>query len=131
MIDDLNTCANTCLTTEVLTCNTLDGEPLPDNIFWVGAINPLSTAPLATERTLAANQFTGVEDAMDVQDYIVYSLPPCAHTLIRNVGEFGKNERRDFVSARQKDEDVAGRLFHVYLQHCLQARLEVVLRGVA
>jgi hypothetical protein len=98
-IDEANTCSNTCLTTEVLTCNTLDGEPLPDNIFWVGAINPLSTTAGVTDRMVAANQFTGVEDAMDVQDYIVYALPPSAHKLIRNVGEFGKTERRDFVSA--------------------------------
>ena len=43
-IDETNTCVNACLTSEVLTNNTLDGEPLPDNIFWVGAINPLVAA---------------------------------------------------------------------------------------
>ena len=66
-VDEANTCVNTCMTSEVLTSNTLDGEPLPDNIFWVGAINPLSKGDLVTDAMTAANQFTGVEDAMDSQ----------------------------------------------------------------
>ena len=31
------------------------------------------------------------------QDYIVYSLPPACHRLVRDVGEFGLQERQDFI----------------------------------
>ena len=88
---------------DCFTCS-LDGEPLPDNIFWVGAINPLSVPGSArvTAAQTSANQFTGVEDAMDSQDYIVYSLPPCALHLVREVGDFGRDERQDFIDAYLK-----------------------------
>jgi hypothetical protein len=55
--DELNTCKHVCLTAEVFG-GTLDGDPLPDNIFFVGAINPLrlpEAAPAAGGRAGAGS----------------------------------------------------------------------------
>jgi hypothetical protein len=42
--DELNTCRNVCLIAEVF-AGTLDGELLPENMYFVGAINPLRSRP--------------------------------------------------------------------------------------
>ncbi len=116
-LDELNTCRNVCLTAEVLSGGTLDGEPLPDNIFFVAAVNPLRTpadagvAPAAGAGAGAApqrNPNTGLaEDAMDKQEYIVYGLPPTVQSLVRDVGEFGNVERGDFINAFVTDANLA------------------------
>jgi hypothetical protein len=120
-LDELNTCRNVCLTAEVLSGGTLDGEPLPDNIFFVGAVNPLripadaGAAPAAGAGAGAGagaapqrNPNTGLaEDAMDKQEYIVYDMPPTVQNLVRDVGEFGNTERGDFINAFVTDTNLA------------------------
>jgi hypothetical protein len=57
------------LAVQVMTSNTLDGVPLPDNIVWIGAINPLSVPDegASAGAGAAGTRNTGVVDAMEAQ----------------------------------------------------------------
>lgn len=37
----------------------------------------------------------------------MYALPPCSQELVRDVGEFGTTERRDFIDAFMRDANLA------------------------
>jgi hypothetical protein len=122
-LDESNTCRNMCMTAEVMTCNTLDGEPLPSNLFFVGAVNPLSNVDADAA---SRNQFTGVSDVLDSQDYVVYASPPTMQRLHRSVGDFGDDERDTFTRAYFRDSNlgVAASLRHYFQQQCSNATLE-------
>lgn len=66
-VDELNTNERPAQITEVLTDRTLDGEPLPSNIVWMGAINPLTHDPVSAEARRDAPAAT-----------IMVSAPPTA-----------------------------------------------------
>ncbi|RYH29184.1 hypothetical protein EON65_09410 [archaeon] len=92
-IDECNTSGAFGIVCEAFAWHTIHGEPLPSNLFLVGAINPYRTTSL----TIPAMQFTKSnidvgyqkdeveEDSLDYLahiPYIVKPLPPCMESLV-------------------------------------------------
>ena len=72
-VDELNTAGCLGMVTEAFLSHSLDGVPLPRNIFFVGAINPLrgSSAPSGTMDFTKSNIGKVEED--DTSDYLAMS----------------------------------------------------------
>lgn len=92
-IDECNTAGAFGIVCEAFSWHSLDGRPLPSNLFLVGAINPYRSTSLA----MPAMQFTtsnisvsyqkdaAVEDSHDYLahiPYIVKSLPPSMESIV-------------------------------------------------
>lgn len=81
-VDELNTAGCIGMVTEAFLSHSLDGEPLPRNIFFVGAINPLrdSSAPAGTMDFTKSNigkiEDDDASDYLAMSPYIVRQLSP-------------------------------------------------------
>ncbi len=54
----------------------------------------------------------------------MYALPPSSQALVRDVGEFGSTERRDFIEAFMQDANLA---MSAALQHSLGEQSQELL----
>ena len=83
-VDEFNTTSIMGTIKEVFVDHTLDGEPLPSNLFWVAAMNPSSDKvnidPEYNSQQIEQNNFTGV--ASDQQVFAVRSIPSSLEELV-------------------------------------------------
>ncbi|KAF2071719.1 hypothetical protein CYY_006964 [Polysphondylium violaceum] len=99
-IDEFNTSPLDTLSiiNEIFMDNTVDGKEIPPNIYWVGAMNPLTK--INPESSLAGSSidFTGVENAeLHNNVFIVQPTPPSMNKILFNFGEFSQSNERPFL----------------------------------
>ena len=98
ILEELNTSRLGGMLAEVLVHGTLDGERLPDNIVWCGAINPPHHGAGGDAGVaLRIAEHTGQVDALDAQTYVVHELAPAVDTLVLDVGKFHKLQLQEFT----------------------------------
>lgn len=115
-IDELNTAPVPVLAAikECFVDGTFEGEPLPSNIFWSGAINPpiiecsddgveLTSAGGVHPRLPLVVDFTGVRAADETQDFVVNALPPSLKTQILNFDTLTAQQEAQFLSTLARD----------------------------
>jgi hypothetical protein len=110
-VDELNTSTILGMVKEVFLDRTLDGEPLPQNIFFVGAINPY------VEREQAAIAFTGQTQAQAYElDFTVRPVQPSLGELVLDFESMQPAQEQQFLRAMLEDEEMAtGRYMRKYL----------------
>jgi len=89
-LDEVNTTSCLGLFKEVIVDRTLDGKPIPDNIFIVGACNPHRGNSLAASDTWVRGS------------YYVRQLHPTLQCLMWDYGALGEHQERDYILAKMK-----------------------------
>eukprot|EP01133_Synstelium_polycarpum_P010778 gene10778-12557_t len=93
-IDEFNTCPNDTLSlvNEIFIDGTLDGEAcIPDNIFWIGAMNP-------PHKSIGdAVDYTGQSTATSDLAFVVQHPPPSMEQLTLTYGEFSSENEGPFL----------------------------------
>ncbi|KYQ93119.1 hypothetical protein DLAC_05744 [Tieghemostelium lacteum] len=116
-IDEFNTSPDDTLAliTEVFTDGTLDGEgPLPDNIFWIGAMNPLIKSKDKINYTGKTNENNLV--------FNVQEIPPSMKKYIFDYGTLQVHQEKNFVDSLfeinsiEKTNSVKSDLFNTHLR---------------
>uniref|UniRef100_A0A0G4IBB0 Uncharacterized protein n=1 Tax=Chromera velia CCMP2878 TaxID=1169474 RepID=A0A0G4IBB0_9ALVE len=131
-VDELNTTQVMGMVQEVFSNNTLDGLPLPENIFWIGAINPAgdrrqqdsrhviqvgelqqrgapaaaaaaAAIPAEGEQPVDVGNYMGTTDEADEEVYIVRQMPPSLQQCVLQIAGLGSSQERDFLRALFKD----------------------------
>ncbi|KAJ3039270.1 hypothetical protein HDV00_012358 [Rhizophlyctis rosea] len=91
-IDEFNTSSSMGIMKELLCDPSLDGTPLPANLFIVAAMNPHA---ISSDKNTA--DFTGTNSQTSSYEYIVRPAHASMHTLMLQFGEFEGAEEEDFV----------------------------------
>lgn len=95
-IDELNTSTVLGVVKEMVMDHTIDGDPLPNGIFWVGAINPYSGEIVDT--SASANEVTGINDT-EQPAFIVRQLPPSLDEIILDYANLSRDQEEAFLTA--------------------------------
>ncbi|KAI9334216.1 hypothetical protein DFJ73DRAFT_39174 [Zopfochytrium polystomum] len=101
-IDEFNTTSIMGVVKETICDRSLNGKPLPSNLFVIVAMNPLSYADKSTNI-----DHTGVDAAPElmeetrtkVREYVVRDPPESVHARTIHFGAFDDQRERDFVQA--------------------------------
>ena len=108
-IDELNTTSIMGMVKEVFMDHMLDGVPLPDNIFWVAAINPsnkVADPTIAPSPRGGASNFTGVKsDSQDLR-YIVNDMPKSLELVVMEYSSFTTDQERDWIENYLSDTNL-------------------------
>ena len=109
-VDELNTSTVMGMVKEVMMDGCLDGRPLPKNIFWIGATNPMTTtdATLPPPPTLdiTRSNVGVVDDEEDANEYIVRSLLPSLECTVLDVGSLATEQEKNFLAAYLFDSNL-------------------------
>ena len=109
-IDELNTTSIMGMVKEVFMDHMLDGVPLPDNIFWVAAINPSNTVADQSDASAAprtgASNFTGVKSDSQEQRYIVNELPKSLEPAVMEYSSLMTDQERDWIGNYLSDTNL-------------------------
>ncbi|KYQ93487.1 hypothetical protein DLAC_06181 [Tieghemostelium lacteum] len=100
-IDEFNTSPNDTLAliNEIFIDGTLDGEgPLPDNIFWIGAMNPLISVKDTINYTGRASENTLA--------FVVQEIPPSMKNLFFDYGTFQSDSEKQFLDTLFETQNV-------------------------
>lgn len=92
-VDEFNATSIMGLLKEVFVDHTLNGEPIPRNILWVGAMNPFEKLKEDKEKSL---DFTGITSNDLV--FIVRPPPPSMEELIFDFKKFTPNQEKAFLT---------------------------------
>ncbi|EFA80970.1 hypothetical protein PPL_06205 [Heterostelium album PN500] len=95
-IDEFNTSPNDTLAliNEIFIDGTLDGEGcIPDNIFWIGAMNPVKTT------SMEAVDYTGQTTTTSHLSFVVQHPPPAMVQLFLNYGDFTAKNEQSFLES--------------------------------
>ena len=126
LIDEVNTARQVRgLIKEIMCDHTLDGQPLPANIVWVGAINPPHDGASA-----------------DAQ-YIVWPLPPSLDRLQLDFDSMRAEQERSLVDSRLRGVELLARnpqhhqrvldailQAHNFVRNCRITRVHVSIRDI-
>ncbi len=95
-VDEMNTANALGLISEAFSNHSMDGEPLPASLFFVGAINPLikENAPVHQEH-LGIND----DDEYAMREFIVRPLPPCLMQMEHEWVKFNSAMEQNFLEA--------------------------------
>jgi len=95
-IDELNTSNILGVVKEIFMDKMIDGKPIPDYIFFVGAINP---------GTLATNKFGGADEGHPnkVNEFVVKPLPPSMDLLVLNFDTLSEDQETMFLKTYLRD----------------------------
>eukprot|EP01133_Synstelium_polycarpum_P003415 gene3415-3878_t len=114
-IDEFNTSPNETLSliNEIFIDGTLDGEAcIPNNIFWIGAMNPPRKA---IESTV---DYTGQTTTTSNLSFVVQQPPPSMEQLSLNYGEFAAVNEAPFLdSLFALKKDICPEYQHEELKH--------------
>jgi len=93
-IDELNTSSVLGLVKEIFVDNTLDGEPLAKNIFYIGCINPF------TKRAGKSEEITGQQGnfAFNLAEFVVNELPLSLKKYRIDYDRLDETQEREFLS---------------------------------
>eukprot|EP01133_Synstelium_polycarpum_P005683 gene5683-6567_t len=94
-VDEFNTAPKETLAliSEIFVDGRLDGQLIiPDNIFFVGAMNPLVTAHGVLD-------FTGTTTITSNKAFVVEPPPPSMNALLFNYGDFNETHERSFLQS--------------------------------
>ena len=114
--DELNTAPETtlALAKEVFLDGSLDGQPLPQNIFWTAAINPDARMSAATVNRLPASPASssiaaappvapqagsGADMDTELADFVVRPLPVSLTHLLLDYHSLTEAQEREFIAA--------------------------------
>ena len=103
-VDELNTAGCLGMVTEAFTAHSLDGEPLPKNIFFVGAVNPLRGSTVSsgamdfTESDVGAGDDDCRSGYLDKAPYIVRPLSPSMERLKIWYPNLSETAEQHFIS---------------------------------
>jgi hypothetical protein len=95
-IDELNTSNCLGFLKEIMVERTMDGQPFPDSLFFIGAINPDDNTKKETEELV----------------YIVNKLPSSMEKIVLEFGELSTKQQTEFIQYLFKSEFCA---IHTYL----------------
>ena len=126
-VDEINTASALGMVSEAIVSRSVNGEPLPSNIFFVGALNPATPAPAPEEAPPAAPTRAQGPVESDLQaavlderavelaevssirappPFVVRVLPPAAGIFVAEFGEVDPLAERSFLRAfLEKMED--------------------------
>ena len=96
--DELNTCNSMGLLTEIMCKRTMQGEPLPNNLVFLGAVNPYRTMTSKMKNS----GLTYHTDIGDKTRNLVYTVNPLPHTLMNYIFNFGnleKAEEKEYIKS--------------------------------
>lgn len=101
-VDELNTASCLGLVSEAFLTHSMDGRLLPENLFFVGAINPLRAATAddkrrATDFSRYGSLENENEDYLAAAPYIVKPLMPCMKSLLKDYPNLTSNEEHEFL----------------------------------
>ena len=112
--DELNTCNSMGLIAEIMCKRTMHGKKLPDNLVFLGAVNPYRTMTTKMKQS----GLTYYSDNNDKARLLVYTVNPMPHTLMNyifNFSSLGEKEEREYIKSmisqnitkyyENKDED--------------------------
>lgn len=142
-IDELNTAPTHVLAAikECFVDRTFEGVPLPENIFWSGAINPpvihyhASDAdaeglpqvppPARPPQPQHVVDYTGVRNVNDTEDFIVHALPPSLKLQILDFDTLSTQQEAQFLTTLARDQGfgVEGKDRH---ERCEQALISII-----
>jgi hypothetical protein len=93
-VDEMNTANSLGLICEAFSNHSMDGEPLPASLFFVGAINPLikNDTPVHQEH-LGIND----DDEYAMREFIVRPLPPCLSLMVHEWVKFSPDMEKNFL----------------------------------
>eukprot|EP00047_Mylnosiga_fluctuans_P000005 m.183312 g.183312 ORF g.183312 m.183312 type:complete len:5791 (+) comp10000_c0_seq6:916-18288(+) len=95
-IDEFNTTPNLMGAIKEIFCDgSLDGQPLPKNIFWVAAMNPKGN--MAAHAPGQSHDYTGVAQPRSDDDFIVRPEPVGMKRLQINFGELDQDQEETFI----------------------------------
>ena len=90
--DELNTCKSMDLLSEIICKHSCQGKKLPDNIVFIGAVNPYRKSKIKKVGLKIDNKENN--NNMDLDD-LVYTVNPMSHSLLNYVFDFGNLESED------------------------------------
>ena len=96
--DELNTCNSMGLITEMMCKRTMHGEKLPDELIFLGAVNPYRTM---TSR-MKHSGLTYHSDSGDKTSNLVYTVNPLPHTLMNYIFNFSnlkEKEEKEYINS--------------------------------
>ena len=99
--DELNTCNSMGLISEIMCKRTMLGKPLPDNLIFLGAVNPYRT--MTTKMKQSGLTYHG--DNSSKASLLVYTVNPLPHTLMNyifNFSSLSEREEREYIKSMIK-----------------------------
>ena len=96
--DELNTCNSMGLITEIMCKRTMHGEPLPEKLVFLGAVNPYRTMT----KKMKHSGLTYHTDNADKSSTLVYTVNPLPHTLINYIFNFSslkESEEKEYIKS--------------------------------
>ena len=96
--DELNTCNSMGLITEIMCKRTMHGKPLPDDLVFLGAVNPYRTMTSKMKHS----GLTYHSDSGDKTSNLVYTVNPLPHTLMNYIFNFSnlkENEEKEYIKS--------------------------------
>ena len=90
-VDEFNATSIMGTVKEVFMDHTMDGQPLPSSLLWVGAMNP----PRPLTKTSETSNYTGLHS--DAPDFIVRAYPPSMDTLVIHISDLSETQERNYL----------------------------------
>lgn len=110
-VDEMNTANSLGLISEAFSNHSMDGEPLPASLFFVGAINPLIKNDVTVHQEhLGINDY----DEKAMREFIVRPLPPCLSQMVHEWVKFSSEMEKAFL-----EEYIEKRHLRVFLTKVL------------
>ena len=94
--DELNTCNSMGLIYEIMCKRTMLGEPLPEELVFLGAVNPYRT--MTSKMKHSGLTFDSGEKTLQ----LVYTVNPLPHTLMNYIFNFGRlksSEEKEYIKS--------------------------------
>ena len=104
-VDEMNTANALGLISEAFSNHSMDGEPLPPSLFFVGAINPFiqpDDAPVHQEH-LGIND----DDEYAMREFIVRPLPPSLSQMLHEWVKFNSEMEHNFLELYIRKQNLA------------------------
>ena len=97
--DELNTCKSMGLISEIMSKRTMHGEELPENLVFLGAVNPyrIMTKKMKDSGLTYQNENSNLKSIP-----LVYTVNPLSHTLMNyifNFASLNQKEEKEYIKA--------------------------------
>jgi hypothetical protein len=102
--------------------HTLNGKQLPDNIFWVGAMNPLISIKNNEEKRKEGEKFNFTGVASDTNMYEVRPIPESMDEIVLDFKEFKPDQEESFLNVLLSIQSRESQSFAAVLQTQLQLK---------
>ena len=92
--DELNTCKSKGLITEII-CKSFHGEPLPDDLVFLGVVNPYRTMTSKMKQS----DLTYHADNNDKKSNLFYTVNLLPHTLMNYSFNFSNLKKEEYIKS--------------------------------